>query len=599
MLKKLAVPSWVVIFLCTLALSPLEAVWGPPVTISGTVSSDPQIGVDTAGNSVAIWQEFDGVNTNIQAAILPIGGSWSTPVTISSSVGSNIDAIPQIAVDPAGNAVAVWEELTAGSSTVKAATLAFGGSWTTPVDISVPVSDSSQIPQVAVDSAGNAVDVWARFDGSNVIIQSASLPFGGSWTSPVDISTTGQDAFSPQVSLDSSGNAVAIWAGVGIGLDTIQAATLPFGGSWSASVTLSGTSAAGPQVAVDPAGNSVAVWTINIGADFFIQAATLPFAGSWSSAVNISTTGSSLFGAQVAVDLSGNAVAVWDKLVGSDIIVEAATLPFGGSWTSPVDISPTGAFAFDQQVAIDSFGNAIAVWDRDNGTDIVIQAAMLPFGGSWSAPVDLSTGGQTSDFPQIAINPSGYAVVDWTNETLQVIQSTTWIPAPTITNVAPNSGPTGGGTSVAITGTNFFDVVSVAFGVTDALFSVNSPVSITAIAPAEAAGTVDVLVTTTAGTSSITVNDHYTYVVAPPSPPSNFIGGIVHDTLESTWNASTSPNVTSYRIYKNLTLVRVVLATQPLVFNTHLVPRHSANQYSITAVNSSNLESTHLQIIIE
>lgn len=606
-LKALATPACVLLLLGILSLNPLKAVWGPPVTISGTISSNPQIGVDAVGNAVAIWQEFDGVNTNIQAATQAPGGSWSAPVTISSSIGSSVDAVPQIAVDPAGNAVAVWEELTAGLSTVKAATLPFiGGSWSSPIDISVPSTSSSQVPQVAVDPSGNAVAVWVRFDGSNDIIQSASLPFGGSWTSPVDISISGQDAFAPQVSLDPSGNAVAVWANVGIGTDSIQAATLPFGGSWSAQVTLSGTSAAGPQVAVDSAGNAVAVWTINIGPDFFIQAATLPFGGSWSSAVNISTPGFSLFGAQVAVDPAGNAVAVWGKVIGADIIVQAATLPFGGSWSAPVDISPVGAASFDQQVAVDASGNAIAIWDRTI-VDTVIQAAMLPFGGSWTLPIDISTAGDTSIIPQIAMTPSGYAVVDWENDSLQVIQSTAWTPPPTITNVNPNHGPTTGGNTVVITGTNFINVTAVNFGANAAIsFIVNSPTSITAVVPAGAAGTVDVTVTTTAGTSPITVNDEYTYDL-PPSPPPSFTGNIKKNVflnktecvLKATFTPSPSPDIVFYRIYSGTTEVAIVPAAGPFVFQTCISCNNaSALNFSVTAVNSSGIESAHTPLTI-
>ncbi|MBN9082827.1 MAG: hypothetical protein BGP04_01380 [Rhizobiales bacterium 62-17] len=90
---------------------------------------------------------------------------------------------------------------------------------------------------------------------------------------------------------------------------------------------------------------------------------------------------------------------------------------------------------------------------------------------------------------------------------------------PTVTSISPTSGPTGGGTSVVITGTNFVGVTAVRFGATNATgFTVVSPTQISATAPAGAAGTVDVTVTAGGSTSATSAADRYTYVT-PTSPP--------------------------------------------------------------------------------
>lgn len=87
-------------------------------------------------------------------------------------------------------------------------------------------------------------------------------------------------------------------------------------------------------------------------------------------------------------------------------------------------------------------------------------------------------------------------------------------PPPTITALTPNSGSVN--TSVAVTGTNFIGVTGVRFGASTASYVVNSPTSITALAPPGASGTVDVTVTTGAGTSATNAADQFTYVVSPP-----------------------------------------------------------------------------------
>ena len=86
--------------------------------------------------------------------------------------------------------------------------------------------------------------------------------------------------------------------------------------------------------------------------------------------------------------------------------------------------------------------------------------------------------------------------------------------APVITKVKPASGPGAGGTKVTITGTNLAHATSVAFGSVNATpFKVNKKgTKITVHAPAQAAGTVDIIVTTPAGgASSPTAADHFTY----------------------------------------------------------------------------------------
>jgi hypothetical protein len=90
-------------------------------------------------------------------------------------------------------------------------------------------------------------------------------------------------------------------------------------------------------------------------------------------------------------------------------------------------------------------------------------------------------------------------------------------PAPAISSVTPTSGPTTGGNTVAVAGSNFTGATQVRFGNTNATnFTVNSDSQITATAPARSAGATDVRVTTAGGTSNTSSVTTYTYV-APPA----------------------------------------------------------------------------------
>jgi hypothetical protein len=89
----------------------------------------------------------------------------------------------------------------------------------------------------------------------------------------------------------------------------------------------------------------------------------------------------------------------------------------------------------------------------------------------------------------------------------------------TVTGVSPNTGSTGGGTTVFITGSGFCNTVSsVKFGtIAAASINVLADTEIQAVTQAEAAGLVDVTVTNAAGTSATSTADQYTFVTPVPS----------------------------------------------------------------------------------
>ena len=89
---------------------------------------------------------------------------------------------------------------------------------------------------------------------------------------------------------------------------------------------------------------------------------------------------------------------------------------------------------------------------------------------------------------------------------------------PTVTAVSPGGGVTTGETPVTITGTNFVGATAVLFGQTPALaFAVVSPTTITATAPVEPAGTVDVTVATAGGSSLTSAADQFAFQAAGPT----------------------------------------------------------------------------------
>ena len=101
-------------------------------------------------------------------------------------------------------------------------------------------------------------------------------------------------------------------------------------------------------------------------------------------------------------------------------------------------------------------------------------------------------------------------------------------PAPTVAQIAPNSGPTAGGTAVTISGANFTNDAKVTFGGVDATSTtVTSSTSIVAVTPPSATtGAVPVVVRNGDGQSVTFSSFTYTFVpaitaVTPATGPTN------------------------------------------------------------------------------
>jgi hypothetical protein len=178
--------------------------------------------------------------------------------------------------------------------------------------------------------------------------------------------------------------------------------------------------------------------------------------------------------------------------------------------------SATGSFTYQAAPTISGGGIAPASGPVAGGTSVVITGTdftngTVTFDGtSASCTVDSDT--------QITCTSPAHAagavdvVVTTPGGSATSTGGFTYIPAPTISGIAPSSGSIAGGTSVVITGTNFTGG-TVTFDGTSATCTVDSATQITCSSPAHAAGAVNVVVTTPGG--SATSTGGFTYNALP------------------------------------------------------------------------------------
>jgi hypothetical protein len=166
--------------------------------------------------------------------------------------------------------------------------------------------------------------------------------------------------------------------------------------------------------------------------------------------------------------------------------------------------------------------------------------ATVTFGGA--AATNVNVLGSTTLTAVTPAHASGAVNVVVTNPGGQSATSTngySYAPAsaPTVSSVSPPSGPTAGGTSITITGTGFASGATVTVGGTAATnVVVSNSTTITAVTPAHAAGTVDVVVTSNGQSGSET--NAFTYNA--PSGETILLADDFNDNIFNTsiWSAS-------------------------------------------------------------
>jgi hypothetical protein len=402
------------LFLTSLAFSHLHSStisWtSPPTTLSGSSlnASSPQVAMDAAGNTVAVWVE----NNYVKASTKSVSGSWTSEVNISGTGASS----PYVVTDSSGNATAVWVV----SGVVFTATKPFNSSWSSSRTLSK--GSGASAPTLCVDSAGDVIAAWLQ--GAN--INTSTKLFGGSWGSVATIHTTATAA--PNIAIGGSGSstrAVAVWQGTSSGNTVIYSATRKLSSSWGSQIVISSTasSAAQPAVAMDSNANAVAIWYSYdlIGTNYINVTASTSYrtasTNSWSPIIALSAPGlrnPSSLSASIAFDSTANIIALWSISFDDELFnIESAVKPVFGKWSAPVDLVSSNLYAYVPGLSVTTYGDVLGTYMFYNGASLLIQAVESHIDGFlnnvWSVPVTISRGAVNA-YPKIAAALNGNVI---------------------------------------------------------------------------------------------------------------------------------------------------------------------------------------------
>jgi hypothetical protein len=381
-------------------------------------ASSPQIAVDANGNAIAVWVEWNDPRYNIWASRYLVGQRWGSSELITDNT---VDASsPQIAVDTKGNAIVVWVQSDGIRPVIWARRYIAGLGWENLLNSFSNWDGPADLPQVSFDIFGNAMVVWqgANGTGSNDIWANRYVA-GQGWEGSRVIDWRGGNATVPQIAIDSRGDAVAVWQQHdGVQYNDIWANRY-VSGVWGEAALIENNTGydQAPQVAVDLEGNAIVVWhNYAVNGRFDIWATRYVAGNGWEKPSLIEQNDSgSAYNPKVVVDAKGGAIAVWEQSgnAGGGNIWANQYTPNGG-WKDAQLIEANEGSAHSPRIAVDSSGNAIAVWSQYTGRGDSIYANRYTTSGGWETAQIIEIDDEPASSPQVAVNASGNAIAVWT-----------------------------------------------------------------------------------------------------------------------------------------------------------------------------------------
>lgn len=232
--------------------------WGTPsVLVTAPIAQGvggAEVALGAIGDGAVIWQQANGAIITVRGAPIS-GGTVGTPQEISTNTGALVN--PHVAANASGMAVVVWGQLNGSRFEISSNRYVPGTGWGSPTQVNnpgYPVFNQTPEPQIHLDDAGTATALWvegtgasypkfwnhqsalgwgsaelityslgtyrvvgnsagqllgARFNGQNLYASPAYLTSAADWGAGTLLTSTGYIPL--EMAMDSSGNSLMVW----------------------------------------------------------------------------------------------------------------------------------------------------------------------------------------------------------------------------------------------------------------------------------------------------------------------------------------------------------------------------------------------------
>jgi hypothetical protein len=403
--------------------SPAEPAWGTPQVLAPDATAAlPALAVDGSGNALALWTDF----THVRACHFAPASGWGAPESLDASDGQ-----PKVGFDAAGRAIALWTTGPVRLRGLSAGHYSPGVGWG-PI-VPLVAQGLSSWPflggDLFVGADGTAAVVWRQMaDGRHRIWARRFDPASG-WAPPELVGEGRSNASAARVSGDESGALIVVWHSSDGAAAEVRTVRFEPGSGWGIVRVLHSTPGPGdqshpPEIAVSADGGGFVVWpAMNRDEPARLWAAHYSTAGGWEEAQSIAAAGAGQAVLPVvAADGAGGAMAVWAQDAGTNEETWSNRYSPARGWlgagrldsSAPSDTFPV---ATAPRVAVNGRGIGFAAWTRlTQASPAVLSrayAARFAPDVGWAAgqPIDSDVAAQQVE---IAVDATGSAVAVWT-----------------------------------------------------------------------------------------------------------------------------------------------------------------------------------------
>ena len=437
------------------------------VTLGGGFSSPYGVAVDTSGDVYVADSGNHAVKEIPQgcldaSCVVTLGGGFTTPDGVA------VDGVGNVYVADVAGVLAQIPPNCFSASCVTTTSTGFTAPFSVAIDGSgnLYVSDTATLNMYKID-----VDLKSTL----------TLTFPGN-------TFVGRSTAQQVVTLANDGN-------MPLALSTLTSTNGNFTGAGTTCIA-NGTVAAGASC--------------GLGIEYAPTTTGSPRTGTASikdNSLNASTT--------QTIQLTGTAIANVPDTTTTTVGLNPATVAWGGATMLNATVADTITPAMKPV-------GSVTFYDTVGSTTSTLGSATVTNGVASLSYNVTTAGANTITAAYTTSNTTLYAASsDTTGQVLTVN------PRPVVTGITPASGPITGGTAVTITGTSFTGLTGVMFGssaATNVVF-VNAT-TVTAVAPADALGIVDITVITDS-TSATSTADQFAYIVPPSYTPNTPVGSTV------------------------------------------------------------------------
>ncbi len=177
-----------------------------PVAPATEEPTSPSVAIDGSGETTVAWLGKQAGSTVVRAATSPLGGAFSSTVGLSGTGANAIE--PRVLVDPAGKTLVSWGRPGASAMRLEVATRDIGSEFPAP-DIHGDgeiLGEAIALPSLAIDPAGEAIAAWRTPTGD---VATARMPAGSESFNPAV--TLGSSSGTPSAAINESGETVIAW----------------------------------------------------------------------------------------------------------------------------------------------------------------------------------------------------------------------------------------------------------------------------------------------------------------------------------------------------------------------------------------------------